>query len=166
MAPLWFTRPLMEGDEGRDVLIVQRLLGLLPTGRFDAATVLTVRGFQRGAGLHPTGAVDDRTAFELGEQDGFGQLPPWWREPATRPGDPEYAHALELLGADDMDGVKRFQGNHHLPPTGVVDETTARLLAGMEVESWGITLPEHHGGGTRSNGSVGPPPRRGSPQPS
>ena len=151
MVPLWYLRPLMEGDEGRDVLIVQRLLGLLPTGTYDAATTLTVRGFQRGAGLRPSGAVDELTARELGEQEGFGQLPAWWHEPAIGPDDPEYAHALDLLGVDDIDGLKRFQGNHHLPPTGVVDKTTARLLAGMEVESWGITLPLHRSGVTRSS---------------
>lgn len=141
--PMWYEFPLIEGDTGRAVLIVQRKLGLLPTGEMDAATVLTLRGFQRGAGLPVTGAVDELTARELGEQEGFGLLPSWWQEPGIGPDSPHFAHVLELLDVDSIDGLKRFQGNHHLPPTGVVDETTARLLAGLEVESWGITLPLH-----------------------
>lgn len=149
--PMWFERPLVEGDQGRAVLIVQRKLGLLPTGVMDAATVLTVRGFQRGAGLTPNGAVDELTARALGEQEGFGLLPSWWEEPGVGPDSPHYAHALELLGVDNIDGLKRFQGNYHLPPTGVVDETTARLLAGLEVESWGITLPLHRSAVTRQS---------------
>lgn len=133
--PVWFTRPLVEGDWGRDVQIAQRKLGLVPTGLFDTAMTLTVRGYQHTLGLPVTGVVDADTANEMGEQEGFGLLPSWFR-PGIKPGDEEFFHVLELIGATptDPDALKRFQGNHHLPPSGVVDETTARLLAGLEVE--------------------------------
>lgn len=131
--PVWFSRTIGDGDVGRDVAIVQRKLGLLPTGRADAAFSLVVRGFQKGVGLPATGYVDGPTAQALGEQEGFGLLPAWWSGP-IRPRDPGYAHVLTLLGADGVDAVKRFQGNHRLEPTGVIDETTARLVAGLEVE--------------------------------
>lgn len=134
--PLWWSRPIVEGDTGRDVAIVQRKLGLLPTGTADASLPLVIRGFQKALRLPPTGVVDEATAAELGELEGFGLLPLWFTHPAVNPGDPAYQHALDLLGATGVDGLKRFQGNHKLPPTGVVDATTARLLAGLEVEVW------------------------------
>lgn len=133
--PVWFSRPVTDGDQGRDVAIVQRMLGLLPTGKAGPEFSLVVRGFQRGVGLPATGVVDERTAACLGEQEGFGLLPAWWSGDA-HPGDPAYERALHLLGADSPDAVKRFQGNHRIPPTGVIDETTARLLAGLEVDVW------------------------------
>lgn len=158
MAPTWFRRPLVAGDRGDDVLVVQRLLGLPLTGELDEPTRVAVRGFQRLTGLDPTGDVDDETARALGEQEGFGLLPEWWSGDVG-PGDERWDYALKVVGVEDQDGLRRFQGTHRLPPTGVVDEATARLVAGMEVESWGITLPRSRGGGTRSSESVGPPPR-------
>lgn len=131
--PVWFRRALASGDSGDDVRTVQHLLGLSLTGVMDEATVMTVRGFQRNVGIAATGEVDAETADALGEQEGFGLLPEWWIPPAVFDGD-GWQRALSLIGATDSDGVRRFQGNHHLPVTGVVDETTARLLAGMEVE--------------------------------
>lgn len=138
-APLWWNRPIHDGCFGRDVAIAQRKLGLLATGYADAGLTYTVRGFQRGVGLIPSGVIDEDTAAELGEQEGFGLLPTWFTHPEVKPGDRAYFYALDLLGCEDESGVKRFQGNHHLPATGVIDETTARLLAGLEVETWGST---------------------------
>ena len=137
-APIWYSRPIVEGHSGPDVAVVQRKMGLLPTGCADAAFTLVVRGYQKGVRLPATGVVDDRTAIEMGEQEGFGLLPVWWTEP-IHPGGQHYQHALNLIGATDTDGLKRFQGNHRLPTTGVIDETTARLLAGLEVETWQST---------------------------
>lgn len=133
-APLWWTRPIADGDRGRDVAIAQRKLGLLPTGVADAALALVVRGFQKGVALPSTGVIDEGTAHELGEQEGFGLLPAWFERPEVGPAHGAYQHALDLIGAVDEAGLRRFQGNHHLPPTGLVDETTARLLAGLEVD--------------------------------
>ena len=131
--PVWYSHPITEGDHGPDVAVVQRKMGLLPTGHADAALTLVVRGYQHGIGMYPTGIVDDPTATELGEQEGFGLLPLWWMGPVS-PGGQRYQDVLDLIGASDADGLKRFQGNHQLPSTGVIDETTARLLAGLEVE--------------------------------
>jgi hypothetical protein len=134
--PVWYVRDIADGDTGSDVAVVQRKMGLLPTGHADPAFTLVVRGYQKGVRLPATGIVDDLTAVELGEQEGFGLLPVWWTGPVS-PGEPHYQNTLDLIGATDTDGLKRFQGNHQLPPTGVVDETTARLLAGLEVELYG-----------------------------
>jgi len=139
--PVWYRRWIAEGDHGPDVAVVQRKMGLLPTGYADAALTLVVRGYQRGVGTHPSGIVDDLTAIEMGEQEGFGLLPVWWTEP-IHPGGQHYQDVLDLIGATGIDGLKRFQGNHQLPPTGVIDETTARLLAGLEVETWQSTQQE------------------------
>jgi hypothetical protein len=136
MTPVWWHRPIVENDFGRDVAIVQRKLGLLATGYADASLSLVVRGYQKGVGLVATGVVDEETASELGEQEGFGLLPTWFTYPAVKPGDKAYFFALNLVGCEDENGIKRFQGDHHLPATGVIDETTARILAGLEVESW------------------------------
>lgn len=164
MTPTWFRRPLIAGDRGDDVLIVQRLLGLPLTGELDESTRMVLRGFQRIAGIAPTGDVDAETATALGEQEGFGLLPEWWSPPAVRPGDEHWDYALKVIGAEDQDGLRRFQGNHRLPPTGVVDEETARIIAGMEVDSWGIALPRSRGGRTLSSASAGPRLRPRSPR--
>ena len=136
--PVWYNRPIAEGNHGPDVAVVQRKMGLLPTGHADAALTLVIRGYQHGVGMYPTGIVDDLTAIEMGEQEGFGLLPVWWIS-SVHPGEQHYQHGLDLIGAADTDGLKRFQGNHRLPTTGVIDETTARLLAGLEVETWQST---------------------------
>lgn len=134
MTPVWFHRPLAVNDHGYDVKIVQRKLGLVPVGRYDLVTEAVVRGFQRGMGLPMTGTVDEATAVALGEQEGFGRLPEWWPGEPIEPGAEGYDRALGLLGVNSVDGVRRFQGNNRLAPTGVIDEETARLLAGLEVE--------------------------------
>lgn len=133
-APVWFRRPLGEGDAGPDVLIVQRKLGLLLTGVADLAFTLVVRGFQSGVGLPVSGVVDEATAAALGEQAGWGLLPDWYKGEPLCPGDQGYELVLAVIGGDGPDAVKRFQGQHGLVPTGVVDETTARLVAAMEVQ--------------------------------
>lgn len=135
MAPVWWTRTLAGGDHGRDVAIVQSILGEFITGKYDPALTLVIRGFQKGAGLPVTGAVDARTAAALGEQAGFGLLPTWWHGTSIGPDSVAYDHCLRLIGAEDELGMRRFQGAHRITPTGVVDETTARLLAGLEVDT-------------------------------
>lgn len=133
MTPAWWSRVVDEGTKGRDVAVVQRMLGLEPSGVADGELVAVVRGFQKGAGLPVSGVVDELTAVTLGEREGHGLLPSWWTEPVG-PDDFRYGLALRLLGVADVDAVKRFQGNRRLPATGVIDEETARLLAALEVE--------------------------------
>jgi N-acetyl-anhydromuramyl-L-alanine amidase AmpD len=52
---------LRRGDEGELVTLVQRKVGITPTGTFDAATEAAVRVFQRNNGLVPDGIVGPRT---------------------------------------------------------------------------------------------------------
>lgn len=133
MTPVWWTRPLVSGDRGRDVAVVRRKLGLPMSEVFDDTLTLVVRGFQQGLRLPVDGVVDADTAAALGELEGFGLLPQWWEGPIVE-GDPGWSRALSLAGVVDAAGLKRFQGNHRLPVTGVVCEATAKVLAAMEVE--------------------------------
>ncbi len=55
------TSVLRAGDEGPQVVAVQRLLGVRATGVFDAATREAVKRAQAGAGLASTGVVASRT---------------------------------------------------------------------------------------------------------
>ena len=45
MTPRWWTRPLVDGETGRDVEVVQRKLCTV-SGVYDDATRALVRGFQ------------------------------------------------------------------------------------------------------------------------
>jgi len=131
-APLWFNEPLTVGDSGRAVDVVRRKLGLVP-GDYDSTLAAHVRAFQRGARLAMTGVVDEDTAKALGEREGFGLLPPWWQNAPILPENPLYISKIsDLLGRGGVDALKRFQGGHNLVPTGIIDETTARLLYGLE----------------------------------
>lgn len=131
--PLWFEGPLVVGDSGRSVSVVRRKLGL-PPGVFDGELAVAVRGFQRGAQLPMTGMVDEETATALGEREGFGLLPPWWDGTEFGEGDPLWVHVEDALALSEAftDDLRRFQGNWHLPPTGRVSESTARLLYGLQ----------------------------------
>ena len=131
-APLWFDEPLVPGDSGRAVDVVRRKLGLVP-GVFDAALSAAVRAFQRGARLPMTGVVDEETAAALGEREGFGLLPPWWEGTEISEVDPLWKEKIEpLIGPGGADALRRFQGRVNLLPSGVVDESTARILYGLE----------------------------------
>lgn len=128
MPPLWFVRIIGPRDHGPDVSIVQRLLGLIPDGKYGFGTQMVVRGFQRGIGLPLSGYVDEETAIALGPRATDGITPEWFSQD-IHPGEPEYSIVLDIFG--DEAGLRRFQGNHGRPPTGVVDETTARLIEGL-----------------------------------
>jgi peptidoglycan hydrolase-like protein with peptidoglycan-binding domain len=52
---------LKRGDKGDLVKVLQRFLGLVPGGRFDAKTQKLVRKSQSRAGIQVTGKVDART---------------------------------------------------------------------------------------------------------
>lgn len=127
MIPEWFTRPLVVGDRGSDVVVVQRKLGVKPTGLFDRGLEVVVRGYQFCMGLAQTGQVDEETAAELGQEAGYDLKPDWFTKD-IRCGDPGWSVVADRLGSDDVDALKRFQGNNGLRPTGVVDEWTARKL--------------------------------------
>ena len=129
--PLWWGGDIGPGDTGGRVTIVQRMLLCYPTGAMDNSTVAAVRGFQVALGIEPSGWVDAETAAALGPRASDEVLPEWFKGAPLHPGDPGYEVATSVVGGPDA--VRRLQGNHGLPPTGIVDEATARLLAGLAV---------------------------------
>lgn len=130
MLPNWFTRPLTVGDRGSDVAVVQRKMFVMPTGEFDEGLAAVVRGYQSVMHLHTSGVVDELTAEALGEEAGADLLPDWYKGQPVYPGIQGWDVVVRLLGAktDAVAALRRFQGNHGLRPTGVVDEWTARKL--------------------------------------
>ena len=139
MLPAWFTRELVEGDGGDDVLIVQRKLGAPMTGVMDTTTTARVRGFQRKHGLEETGTVTKRTAKKVGDKASKGTAPDWFDHAMSEGCAGEDVAALRLaLGQPNLpvyydnslaDAVRRFQAEVGLKPTGVCDEVTAVALA-------------------------------------
>lgn len=139
MTPRWFHREITIGDEGPDVLVVQRKVDAPMSGKYDSETSARVRGVQKKRGLKQSGKVDKATAEELGEKAGSGQKPEWF-DGDCRPGcsGPCVAQVRILLGQPNLpvdfdqdleDAVRRFQSENDLKVTGVVDDTTATLLA-------------------------------------
>src|SRR5947209_18104321 len=57
---------LSRGSHGRAVVILQRALGVRPTGTYDAATVRAVRSFQARHGLTVDGVAGPQTLAALG----------------------------------------------------------------------------------------------------
>ena len=139
MTPRWFQREITLGDEGDDVLIVQRKVDAPMTGKFDTETSARVRGVQKKRKLKETGTVNRETATELGEKAGSGSTPEWF-DGDCRPGcsGPCVAQVRILLGQPNLpvdfdkdleDAVRRFQSAEGLKVSGVVDEPTAARLA-------------------------------------
>jgi murein L,D-transpeptidase YcbB/YkuD len=124
---------------GADVAVVQRKLGITPTGIYDAETVSRVKGVQFMAGKKTTGNVDAETAEALGTETPDSN-PDWFTSPIDsmfREGE-DVREARRLLGLGDRDNrwdadaeaaCRRFQGTNGLPVTGFVDVETARALA-------------------------------------
>lgn len=138
-APAWFVRDLVEGDDGDDVLIVQRKLGAPMTGVMDQTTMARVRGFQRQHGLQETGMVKKKTAERIGEKASVGQKPAWFKRELGA-GDSgvdvkELRVALKQPLLPDYfdsaleDAVRRFQASLGAKPTGRFDDDTAVALA-------------------------------------
>lgn len=139
MLPRWYYRDLTLGDEGDDVLIVQRKVDAPMTGKYDGETSARVRGVQRKKKLKETGEVDKPTAEALGEKPGSGQTPAWF-EGECAPGcsGPCVAQVRILLHQPALpvhfdntleDAVRRFQSENGLKISGIVDKKTAILLA-------------------------------------
>lgn len=136
MTPSWFTRELAEGDTGRDVGVVQRLLGLRISGEWGDHTTVAVRGAQAAAQLPTTGIVDDATATMLGEQATHGLTPTWFTKP-VHPGSDDIAVSIvaSALGLNPAStalewasAVRRLQSANGLALTGVVDIATATTI--------------------------------------
>lgn len=136
--PLWYHRPLMGGERGRDVDIVQRKLGAPATGVYDDETRQLVRGLQEVNHLMPTGWVDEHVAAILGEAADHKLTPEWFTR-TLRPGDrgQDVAALRERLGLvpspsfDDETrrAVLRFQSAHDMKLTGIVNEQLSLKLS-------------------------------------
>lgn len=136
MTPRWYTRPLVDGESGRDVQIVQRKLGVL-TGVYDDATRALVRGYQKRCGLEPDGVVGPLTAGALGESADHS-LPPVWFSRTLRAGFSgedvaDLRATLDLPAGDLYDemtrkAVLRYQSAKGLSLSGVVDLSVALTL--------------------------------------
>ena len=120
--PAWFHRELYPGDSGPDVLAVQRLCGAMKTGVMDEDTLARVRGLQGTLQREITGVVDHALAVQMGNVATYGLLPAWFtaQDWSSLP--------ARLGGSADENAIRRFQSHHHIPPTGLIDETTAIAL--------------------------------------
>jgi peptidoglycan hydrolase-like protein with peptidoglycan-binding domain len=137
---MWFQRTIFSGDFGEDVRVVQRKLGMEPTGWYDNSTRERVIGMARKNGIETNGEVNADVAGALGESEANASgLAPQWFERELSKGDEgkDVAWLRGRLGLDresgvfdeeTADGVRRFQSYHRLTPTGRVDEFLARLL--------------------------------------
>ena len=137
MIPSWFHRDIDLGAVGRDVDIVHRKTGV-PHGdghRYDETSALFVCGLQVANGLPQTGVVTVAEANTLGPSSTDGLVPDWYKNGPLSEGSQAWDAVSVLL--DDPDDVtqalKRFQGSHGIPPSGIVDETTAIMLSEGEV---------------------------------
>lgn len=138
MTPAWFVRVIVEGDEGDDVLIVQRKLGAPMTGVYDQNTMARVRGLQKRHGLEESGMTNEDTAGVVGEKESKGQVPEWYTRSLSEGASGKDVAALRIalkqpnlpdyfdkdLGA----AVRRFQSAVGLKPTGKVSRATAVAL--------------------------------------
>lgn len=131
--PTWYTRYLYPGTAGPDVQVVRKKLGLVP-GTYDYDLSRALNTFQAKHGLPRRGAgVDALTAVALGEREGHRDLPSWWVGTPVASTDPLWDRVEDALGYDlSPDDLRRFQGNFRLPQTGVVDESTARVIHEFE----------------------------------
>lgn len=143
MTPRWWYRDITLGDEGDDVLIVQRKVGAPMTGEYDGETAARVRGVQKKGKRKETGVVDQKTAEDLGPKADEGLVPEWFDgECAPGCSCPAVAQVRILLRQPNLpayfdkdleDAVRRFQSANGLDTTGVVDGATATLLADRAV---------------------------------
>lgn len=123
-APSWWHRILFDGDTGADVAVLQTLLGAPRTGVMDQDTQARLRGRQIAAHATSTGVCDGQTAALIGDVSTAGLVPEWFeaQDWSVLPA------KLRCKTSDVEPAIRRFQSQHHIPPTGVVDETTAVVL--------------------------------------
>jgi peptidoglycan hydrolase-like protein with peptidoglycan-binding domain len=142
--PLWFWRSIFSGDFGPDVQVVQRKLGLEPTGWYDRSTMERVIGMARKQNIRTNGEVNEDVAVALGESEAnkSGLTPQWYVE-SFGPADlfsksgPDVRAVRVILGLGGNDdrydpdleaAVRRFQSQHDRHPDGIVDEDLAKIL--------------------------------------
>lgn len=133
--PVWWYREIWPGDEGDDVLIIQRKLGCEMTGVMDDRTIVRIRGLQRKHGLEESGIVSKDTADKLGEKESKGREPEWFTRSLEVGDDGEDVTALRKALRAPLkptffdhhleQAVRRFQSSVGLKPTGKVTKRTA-----------------------------------------
>lgn len=101
--------------------VLQTLLGAPLTGVMDDDTTARLRGAQRAFQALPDGVCDLPTAVRIGDRATAGMVPDWWPDRA----DEVLPSRLGCRFGDLPAAVRRFQSQHRIPPTGVVDEATA-----------------------------------------
>lgn len=136
--PLWYRREIKLGDSGPDVAVVRRKLGLDPSGSFDESTAERVRGLAKRRSVKSKGEVTEDVARELGESSTAELTPEWFSRTLnlwTEGNDVRTLRGLLGLGTNDdrfdpdcESAVRRFQSQHRLEPSGVVDESLAKLI--------------------------------------
>lgn len=134
--PKWYTRPLVDGEVGRDVQVVQRKLGTI-SGVYDEATRALVRGYQQRLGLNVDGVVGPLTANALGESADHALTPDWFSRTLDAGCEGEDVAGLRaslalttgtLFDEETRKAVLRFQSAHGLPLSGSCDLRTALTL--------------------------------------
>lgn len=139
MPPLWFRRVIKIGDEGADVRVVRRKLGLFPDGPFDRACIERIKFMAKDSKVE---VVDEAVATMLGESEAnkAGLTPEWFTRPLELHSIGEDVRALRrVLGVWDDNrfevdceaAVRRFQSANGLDPDGKVDEALARKLGDL-----------------------------------
>ena len=136
MTPKWWTRPLVDGEVGRDVSVVQRKLGCV-SGIYDEATRALVRGYQQRLGLDVDGVVGPLTANALGESADHALTPDWFSRTLNAGCEGEDVACLRasltlpagtLFDEETRKAVLRFQSANGLPLSGMCDISTALTL--------------------------------------
>lgn len=139
--PLWFKRELHIGDEGPDVRIVRRKVGLPDDGPYDTITAERIRGMAKQKKVKSDGEVNPDVATALGESAANeAGLPPEW---FTRDlqlwfeGDDVLAlrRILKVENVNDNRydpdveaAVRRLQSAQGLPVDGLVNADLAKLI--------------------------------------
>lgn len=114
------------GAFSKDVALIQRRLGLLPTGYYDDQTQSAVMAFQLRHGLRISGTLTEATSLAIRGLVRAGCRPLWAdgsevvREARRRLG----ASPDEDLGA----AVRRFQSARGLRLSGLLDDATVQAI--------------------------------------
>jgi peptidoglycan hydrolase-like protein with peptidoglycan-binding domain len=132
MPPKWFRREIRPGDSGPDVVTVKRILGLDYSNSWDESAAMLLRGYFGSEVI--TAEIAEQIGESAAEAAG---LPPEWFERELRADaqgvDVDILRKILGLRPGTYDteceaAVRRYQGNHGIIPTGLVNESLARLM--------------------------------------
>lgn len=139
--PLWFKRELHIGDEGPDVRIVRRKVGLPDDGPYDIITAERIRGVGKQKKIQTDGEVNADVATALGESaaNKAGLAPEWYTRDLQLWFEGDDVLALRKIldvpnttdnrfDPDLEAAVRRFQSGAGIPVDGLVDADLAKLI--------------------------------------